>query len=1543
MDDLSGQKIKGYELKERIGVGGFGAVYRAYQPSVGREVAVKIILSKHANNPDFIRRFEFEAQLIARLEHPYIVPLYDYWRDPDGAYLIMRWLQAGSLADTIKVKGAVKPNLLARYLDQIAAALTVAHRSRVVHRDIKPANILLDNEENAYLADFGIAKDLIDESEKTETGAVVGTFDYISPEQALSDSVSPQTDIYSLGVLLYEALTGQHPFPDSSPVERLAKHLNEPLPDLISIRSDLPEELSEVIDKATAKNPADRYSDVLQLAADFRAALGKDHATAERRSIEQVEAYITQPVNPYKGLRAFQEADVDDFFGRQALIERLLTRLSEEDALARFLAVVGPSGSGKSSVVRAGLIPALQNGALIGSEKWFVVSMMPGAHPLDELEIALLRVAINQPSGLMEQLQRDERGLVRAANLILPEEAELLLFIDQFEEVFTMTEDVQAARSFLALITATIKEPRGRVRVIITLRADFYDRPLMVPVFSDLMRERTEVVLPLSTEELEQSISGPANRVGLTIEPGLLSAMVADINEQPGALPLMQYALSELFKKREDQRLSLAAYKEIGGALGALAKRADELYLDLNEETQNLARQIFLRLVTLGEGTEDTRRRVFQSELLSLGDNSTVVLDLLDTFSAHRLLTTDSDPVSRDPTVELAHEAIIRDWGLLREWLEDSRADVRLQRILARAANDWLEAGQDASFLLRGTRLLQLNEWAAGTGMSLTQTESLFLERSKEEEEARLAQQEALERRSFNRLRALVGVFLVAALVAVGLTIFALNQSREANEQAEIARFNEAQAQSLALATSAQQALTTGDLDLALALAVEAVRIDQPPLQAVRTLSEVAFSSGARYISESGTDWISVLDSSPDGLSMVTASRDGTLTVWDSISGEILNQFGRDSDEVTSLEILPDGNRLAVGYITGSVIIWDLSTGEQLQTLVGLRTAVGRISAGPDGNTVIAWEGIFLLSRDEVFSDDLPDGYRLIAWDIESGEEIYRLASEEERITGFDFSPDRSLALISLTTLDEQFEPDRGIQLLVFDLETGAILAEPQVSNTGKPADLSVTINPAGDQAFGLLIEIDDLISGSTFTSTGLFISLPSGEVTRTVELDGNLSFPIIYSPDGSQIVVGRGSNFALLDGTTGEQIRVFGGLSGGHTAGIARNSVVFVSDGSSLISGGDDSNLLWWDIETGAIIQRLTGHQQAITGVRISPDGQGIISSSGDGSLRFWDLSGGAASQDLAAFRQFEGHQLRNISYVVVSPDGKHAVSTNTGNGPEDLGEAIFWDTTTLEIIHRLPGEFQAAAFLPDGKSVMLGGNLPEIEQSFVLHWDLESGEELGRSEDAIIGFLWHIDVSPDGNSVLFGGGGGDLLQYDIETLTEIRRFAHSESSDEAIFGVAFSPDNRTALSGASDGDIVLWNVDTGEEIRRYTHGGFVTNVAFSQEGARFLSTSTDQTIVLWDVESGEAIRTFTGHTNGVSSVAFTPDESQIISSAADGTLILWDVESGEALRTFSEHTNFVWKVALSPDGRLAYSSAQDGLVIIRPISALSIDDVLA
>ncbi len=822
-----GQSIHGYDLRQMLGEGDFGIVYQAHQAGIGREVAIKVIRPEYANQPSFIKRFEIEAKFVAQLEHPYIVPLYDFWRDPDGAYLVMRLLKGGSLRQSLD-RAAWNPQAAVRLIDQVGAALSYAHRNGVIHRDLKPANVLLDEDGNGYLSDFGIATRLVD-----DTGVPVSSSRaYISPEELAGRRLTFQSDIYNLGVLVYEMLTGKRP------------RFGATLPTVTDDRPDLPKALDPVIARATASDPSERYDRVEDLIDALRDALGeaRDETPAEAVRLHAIR-------NPYKGLRAFQETDRADFFGRDHLIEQIIAT-THDHALT---AVVGPSGSGKSSVVKAGLLPAVRSGALTSSRDWLIADMFPGSYPFEELGAALMRVAVDRPSNLFDDLGTDERGLVRASKRVLPDDGSgLLLLIDQFEEIFSLASE-KDRNLFLASLVALADDARSRVKTVLTLRADYFGYPLDYPEFAPLVQAGLVTVAMPNEQELSDAVTRPAEAVGLQLEPGLVNEIVSDVAEQPGGLPLMQYALTELYRQREGRNLTLLAYRDSGGVLGALGSRAESIFQGLDGQSKATARQLFLRLVSVDEHSDDTRRRVKRADLDTLGLDKQALDGVIDQFGQYRLLTFDVDPISRGPTVEVAHEALIREWARLDGWIGEHREDLILERRLDDAMREWETGDRDKSYLLRGSRLEQFEGWAAGSAVHLTEQQRFFLDESKAvraaeeaEEAARQEHERMLELRSQRRLRILVAVMAVAAAVSALLGIFALRQADEAETARQTAEQRRDEADQLRMTAEEQQQILDQQLTVleAAALADTAMETTATdPVLAAR-LAQEAIAAG---------------------------------------------------------------------------------------------------------------------------------------------------------------------------------------------------------------------------------------------------------------------------------------------------------------------------------------------------------------------------------------------------------------------------------------------------------------------------------------------------------------------------------------------------------------------------------------------------------------------------------------------------------------------------------------------------------------------------
>lgn len=784
----SGLSVRGYEIRNRIGVGPLGEVYRSFHTAVGREVAVKVIKPSLANQPGFIRQFESESRVIASLEHANIVPLYDYWREPNTAYLVMRLMRGGSLDDALG-ETVVTPERAATLFGQLAEALAAAHQQGVVHGDIKPSNILFDQEGNAYLSDFGIAKD----DDPDRSGATASTVD-----SSLIGSMSAEwSDMCSLALVVAQALAGTRGRYEE-------------------IRGALPPAVVAVLDRATASAPILVPVDTREFAVDFLAALGQLPPTAEIP-----ELTIT---NPFKGLRPFSPMDASDFFGRDRLIARLLARLGGEEPSSRFAALVGPSGSGKSSVVRAGVIPALAAGAVRGSGSWFVIQMKPGDQPFESLETALLSVAVRPPPSLLEVLMSDD-GFRKAIRAATPEGVRLLLVIDQFEELYTVTDETTRER-FIDSLVSLVQGRDAGCQVLVTLRADFFDRPLAHRGLGELIRMGTEAITPLSSEELEAAITRPAENRGVLFDSGVVRSLVNETLDRPGALPLLQYALTELFDRRNGRTISTAVYHASGGVSAALVRRADSILTGLTPAAQATAREVLLRLVAVGEdGADDARRRTLIAELAGAGSAADIGA-VLDVLGRHRLVSFDRDPVSRGPTVEISHEALLKEWGTFRDWIEEARSDLLAHRHLAAAIREWTQAGQSRAYLLSDGRLEKTLAWAQTTSVRLTQAETDYLERSSAESESRRTIESDRERltveaveRARRRTRQLSIVGLLALGVAA-LATFSFDQRQDARQAGQ--RLDAVQT-SVRLAVASGSNLA-GDPELAALLALESVK-----------------------------------------------------------------------------------------------------------------------------------------------------------------------------------------------------------------------------------------------------------------------------------------------------------------------------------------------------------------------------------------------------------------------------------------------------------------------------------------------------------------------------------------------------------------------------------------------------------------------------------------------------------------------------------------------------------------------------------------------
>jgi WD40 repeat protein/DNA-binding SARP family transcriptional activator len=1457
---VPGQALRGYRLLDKIGEGAFGSVFRAIQPQVEREVAIKAIHAELANQPDFVRRFEREAQLVARLEHPYIVPLYDYWREPDAAYLIMRFLRGGNLEDLLR-DGPLDLDRAARILDQIGAGLAAAHNQGVVHRDVKPGNVLLDEEGNAYLSDFGIALET-GAPEQTAGTMIRGTPAYLSPEQIRLEKTSPRSDTYALGVVLYEMLTAEHPFPGTSLNVLLDQHLNQPIPSVRQKRSTVPPAVDAAIARATAKDPQARFDDVLEFCAAYRGA------------VEGTGARVLIPGelrNPYKGLRAFLEADSADFFGRELITRRLIERVAETGA-PRFLCVVGPSGSGKSSVVRAGLVPAIRRGVIPGSERWYVADLLPGAHPMQELERVLLGVGVDPPPSLLDDLERDELGLTRAVDRLLPDpDAELLIVLDQLEELFTMVESDAERVHVLESLRVAASDPASRVRVVATLRADFYDEPLSVRGFGDLLAARNEAISPMSPEELERAIVGPAERVGLDVEPGLVAAMVADVIDRPGALPLLQYALTELADREDVSSLTLNAYRRIGGVSGALARRAERLYDALDDEGQVACRQLFLRLITLGEGTQDTRRRMRRSELATADPVPTDAV--IEAFGRHRLLSFDRDPVTREPTVEIAHEALLRAWTRLRGWVDEARDDLRTRDALAASAEGWDVAGRDESFLLRGARLETVDAWSATTSVPLTATQEQYLaasvQRRSEEaaaETERRTREAALERRSSRRLRALVAVFAAAALIAASLTAVATSQRGRAERGA-----TSATARELAAASVANLEV---DPELSILLAIEAVETTRsaggPVLREAGDALHRAVTASRLELEVPGLGGL--LAWSPRGIFVTEGPEDsGLIDIRDSETGERVTSFQGHDGDVNDVAFSPDGSLLATTGEDGALKVWDPATGDEIWRFEGNFGAWGP-SFSADGSLVAA------------------------AW----GDELVRV---------LNLSSDRVVSKVRVSNVvDTALSPD-GKQVAV------AMTWDEEGERVGAVFDVSTreeAFTLAGDnfccptpRSRGVSWSPDGRLVVASSEGTARVWDAETETLRYTLLGHSGLVLSVAWSPDSSHLVTGSSDGTAKVWEIGPEGVQERWSFSGQETrSGVV--GVAFSRDGTQVMAGdaGVTAVKVWDLAPTGdaewANLPAAAGRPAA----EFMPDGRRVVTTSSRGAdfesgraLTIWDLQTGRDLRTIGPATDF----LRFLAFDVRPDGGSIAVggqSTPTFFGGDSAVRE--WDMSTGEELYRIGHDLDVneVAFSPDGEHLATAsydGTAKIVDRSGRVI------QVLGEAPVQQFGQFPVRDVAFSFDGRLVATAEEDVFAR--EQHVRIWDWARGElaltiDSDSPVPQVDFDPTGPKVVLTGSDGLAEVWDVDRGERVTVLAGpSGGVKDLAFSPDGSRVAIASVDGSVRLFDADTGAQQLVLRGSGCAMEGVAFSPDGTKLASSNGCDGVRIWALDLDDLL----------------------------------------------
>lgn len=1534
--DSVGRALRGYVLRDVIGEGSFGTVYRATQPHIARDVAVKVVRRELADDRAFIHRFEAEARLVARLEHPHIVPLYDFWREPGGAYLVFRLLRGGTAEQALVSTGPLDLPSVTRLLEQVGGALGSAHAAGVVHRDVKPANILFDDDGEAYLADFGIATAAVEEEDEDDTSPSsesprlhgrrsAGSPMYASPEQARDGFADARADQYALAVTVWELLTGQPPFEGATAAEVIKAKLASPLAPVRLLRPDVPARLEEVLARASAIHPDDRFATITEFVASWQSALSGSlttttappEASTDGRSEERLGATaLTMSalvVNPFKGLRPFGEADAADFFGRDQIVGELHQLVNEQ----RFTAVVGPSGSGKSSLVLAGLVPELKRGGFL------VCRFTPGADPFGALSAALVDLAtVEQARALSPDLLRREGGLVVAVDVLADDG--LVIVIDQLEELWTTTDDDE--RILFAASLADLHRASSCARVVATVRADWFDRPLRDPSLGPLVARATFGVTPMEASELQTAISEPAARIGVRFESGLVARLVTEALDQPGSLPLLQFALAELFDRRSGATITTEVYDQIGGLSGSVAHQAESLYANFTSSDQLAVRRLFARLVTAGDGAEDTRRRARQSELVGVDDQ--VVNALVD----RRLLTMDRDRESREPTIEIAHEALLRGWPRLREWLDADRDWVRELRALASASRLWESSGRDEADLYRGARLAVTSELVLDRADSLTPGEAAFLEASARLVDAeRIAAEErtrSRERQNRRLRRSLIGLGVVAILALIAGLVAVVQSNRAddratearaqaalaaqrsvdadtqravADEQRSVAEEQRAAAEVAAAQATAAEAdtafinLTNTSLlergnrqDLAALLAIEAYRIDPD-----RSRSAL-FSTFTRNVGFVGYRPLegakAVLGVVPlaDGKDALGALDGGRLIRFDIASGSTvqildpIDSVDDPMDEATMLRLSGDGRIAVLAVQGGASLTWrayDVTSGEPVAAPVTVPFAP---STDPTRPGFVAAFGDASLST---------DGALLSIAGGATGRVLVFATADGSMVGSADFEPPKGWS-IPAHTASVLFDTDNTLWV-------------------GVPDGKVMRIDPTG-AADGRLSVLSPSFPGSKW-STEYGLRLGSSD-------DGGRYLITFGSGAVSRIDLPAGTTaWTNLSGSENLPVEPNGGLP---RLGLVPCRDVVVSTASQHLYCADDfGSVFEQEVSTGARTPRLFDRQTGVTGpLAISLDQKELLASSySDARVALWKLDGSGPIQSVIA-----------SEHGSVATFGYNSTASLL-NSSQALYDPSLWDPDTGEMTDPLDGVFIGtwadapdrfwAAFVEPADSgyVLTGGlydtttkaRVPGVridfgEDGIAVPWNdtahhrlfllaadnVKVFDQLGN----YIGPTITIDEPGTGISTAQSSADGTKVVISVNGRTSLYDAVTGLKLDvpsQPLVASVVSP-NGVAVGSTIEGDLWIFDPDTLEKLDELPGlHGYAELLTLNADGTTLAAENESDGIRIYDVPSrtqiGENIPDVDG---ALGYFAMRPDGLELAIPYGDLGLVLWDLD---------------------------------------------------
>ena len=1137
-------------------------------------------------------------------------------------------------------------------------------------------------------------------------------------------------------------------------------------------------------------------------------------------SMDEIKTRELITTSPYKGLKKFEPEDTDLFFGRDQFLAGLVNDLEQTN----FILLLGASGSGKSSVVRAGLIPWLQ-------QKWgkHFVSLMftPDRDPFESLYGSLLSRGYSQSQAELARTGKVDT-LSQVVKTLKPAESFWLIFIDQFEELFTISEDDKRdlfIRSLVKLSKERVSDPP--IRIVATMRADFLDQLDSAP--ANLLARITEKHRPLITQmqsdELRLAIEQPAAHHGVVFETGLVEQIIKEVQGQAGCLPLLQYTLDRLWETElqaatfQTRTLTISTYRQLGGVRGALQQRVDQVYSALPEAEQLAAQRIFLKLVGIGGNAEagiewqPVRRRAYRMEF-STGLEQKVLTQLIN----ENLLISNRPAQSQASTVEIVHETLLSSWAMLRDLIQNNRKAIADSNRIQEQWQQWQQTKSEDD-LLRGSllvRALELKEdetfqqvlYGFGAG------EEQFIRRS-------------MEWHNRERRRTIVGLTIVAALIAAA-AIFAGFQWRQSERQFILSMSKRSESLS-----GSEQGFNALIASLRSGRELQRVRWMQlkPDVerQVLTALQNAVYGVRESNTLEGHKGAVNSVSFSRNGQTLASSGADGTVKLWDS-HGKLLKALKAHNDAIVyNISFSRDGQTLVSANADGTIQLWSLD-GTLLKTISGHTGAVYRVNFSPDGQTLASASA---------------DG-TIKLWKLD-GTLIRILRGHTDTVYGVNFSPDgQTLASASA---------DGTIKLWKLD---GSLTQTVKVSNK---AVLRVGFSPNGQE---LITTSDD--------GNIKFWSKDGRELAHLFQ--EGVVYHAIFSPDGKTIASGGGDTMVRLWSKDAILLRTFQGYTEGilglafspdgqtiasasedgtitlwkgdsiwahtlqgHTDEVT--DVIFSPDGKIIASASHDKTVKLWSRD-GALLKTLTGHTDVVHGISFSPDGKTIASASWDKTVKLWNVENGHLLKTLT------GHSGK-VYGISFSPNGKMLASaSNDGtiklwalNG--DVLKTLYGHT---DVIHNV-------SFSHDGKLLASASHDRTVKL-----WRVEDGKLL-RTFIGHTNWVHQVNFSPDDQLIVSASWDRTIKLWKVEDGSLVKTF--SGHTDKAL-GVSFSPDGKTIASSSDDKTLKLWKLDGTLIATLRGHNEAVHKVSFSPDGKNLASASYDSTIILWDIENRDNLDALLG-----------------------------------------------------------------------------------